>query len=169
VLPQARTRNGVGQTTKDLSEHPWAGADVTMTLSRATRPATRAAQQPFEMRLPERPFTKPLARALIEQRRIWRSTPTQKPRADARSTRSRSRRSCSCPETNIYLGLRSIYWQLARAKSDDGLRDVVARLWAMAVTIEDGNVSDAEKALRAAQEALRRRWSAAPPTKRSRS
>ena len=34
------------------------------------------------------------------------------------------------PETNIYLGLRSIYWQLARAKSDDELRDVVARLWA---------------------------------------
>jgi hypothetical protein len=31
-LPQARTRNGVGQTTKDLTEHPWAGVDVTMTL-----------------------------------------------------------------------------------------------------------------------------------------
>ena len=28
VLPQARTRNGVGQTTKDLTEHPWAGVDV---------------------------------------------------------------------------------------------------------------------------------------------
>ena len=26
-LPQARTRNGVGQTTKDLTEHPWAGAE----------------------------------------------------------------------------------------------------------------------------------------------
>jgi uncharacterized protein (TIGR02302 family) len=33
VLPQARTRNGSGQTTKDLTEHPWAGADVAMTLS----------------------------------------------------------------------------------------------------------------------------------------
>ena len=28
VLPQARTRAGAGQTTKDLSEHPWAGVDV---------------------------------------------------------------------------------------------------------------------------------------------
>ena len=59
------------------------------------------------------------------------------------------------PETNIYLGLRSIYWQLARAESDDGLRDVVARLWAMAVFLEDGNVSETEKALRNAQDALR--------------
>ncbi len=28
VLPQARTRNGVGQTIKDLTDHPWAGAEV---------------------------------------------------------------------------------------------------------------------------------------------
>ena len=30
VLPNARTRNGVGQTVKDLSEDPYAGADVTL-------------------------------------------------------------------------------------------------------------------------------------------
>ena len=28
ILPQARTRNGVGQTIKDLTDHPWAGAEV---------------------------------------------------------------------------------------------------------------------------------------------
>ena len=33
VLPNARTRNGVGQTVKDLSEDPYAGADVTLTLT----------------------------------------------------------------------------------------------------------------------------------------
>jgi hypothetical protein len=27
VLPQARTKSGVGQSTKDLTEHPWAGSD----------------------------------------------------------------------------------------------------------------------------------------------
>jgi uncharacterized protein (TIGR02302 family) len=59
------------------------------------------------------------------------------------------------PEVAIYLGLRSIYWHLARAETDDALRDVVGRLWQMAVFIEDGNVSEAEQALRAAQEALR--------------
>jgi uncharacterized protein (TIGR02302 family) len=59
------------------------------------------------------------------------------------------------PETNVYLGLRSIYYDLANAKSDDALREVVARLWDMAVQLEDGNVSQAEQALRQAQEALR--------------
>ena len=32
VLPQARTRSGAAQTTHDLTEHPWAGAKVNMTL-----------------------------------------------------------------------------------------------------------------------------------------
>ena len=45
--------------------------------------------------------------------------------------------------------------QLERARSDDALREVVGNLWALAVTIEDGNISDVEKALRAAQEALK--------------
>ena len=43
VLPNARTRNGVGQTVKDLSEDPYAGADVTPDPDGArTRPAMRA-------------------------------------------------------------------------------------------------------------------------------
>ena len=32
TLPQARTRAGAAQTTRDLTEHPWAGAEVEMTL-----------------------------------------------------------------------------------------------------------------------------------------
>jgi len=35
------------------------------------------------------------------------------------------------------------------------MREVVASLWALAVSIEDGNISDVDKALRAAQEALK--------------
>src|SRR5260370_8655809 len=35
------------------------------------------------------------------------------------------------------------------------MREVVANLWALAVTIEDGNITDVDKALRAAQEALK--------------
>ena len=63
--------------------------------------------------------------------------------------------SASTWSANVYLGLRSIFWQLLRAKNDDQLRDVVARMWDMAVHLEDGSVSDAEQALRAAEEALR--------------
>src|SRR5207247_4762446 len=69
VLPQARTRNGVGQTMKDLTEHPWAGVDVVMTLVARDEGNNEGRSAPHELRLPERPFVKPLARALVEQRR----------------------------------------------------------------------------------------------------
>jgi uncharacterized protein (TIGR02302 family) len=155
ALPQARTRNAVGQTTKDLSEHPWAGTVAIMTLVARDEAGNEGNSEPFELQLPERPFTKPLARALIEQRRNLALD------GDAQANVLTALDALTWEpekfkiEASVYLGLRSIFWQLARAKSDDQLRDVVARLWDMAVHLEDGNMSDAEKALRAAQEALR--------------
>jgi uncharacterized protein (TIGR02302 family) len=59
------------------------------------------------------------------------------------------------PEAGQYLGLFSVARQLEAAHSDDALREVVAGLWALAVTIEDGNITDVDKALRAAQDALK--------------
>src|SRR3984893_16423616 len=61
VLPNARTRNGVGQTVKDLSEDPYAGADVTLTLTAKDEAGNEGRSEPFNVRLPERLFTKPLA------------------------------------------------------------------------------------------------------------
>lgn len=155
VLPQARTRNGVGQTLRDLSDHPWAGANVQLTLSAADEGGNEGRSEPFDMQLPERLFTKPMARALVEQRRILALDAETKPRVLTALDALGIAPEVFKIEAGVYLGLRSIYWQLTRAKSDDALRDVVARLWDMAVRIEDGNISDAEAALRAAQEALR--------------
>jgi uncharacterized protein (TIGR02302 family) len=155
VLPQARTRSGASQTIKDLTEHPWAGVDVTMTLVARDEGSNEGRSAPQELRLPERPFAKPLPRALIEQRRLLALDANAKDRVLIALDALAIAPERFIPETNIYLGLRSIYWQLERARTDDGLRDVVARLWQMAVQIEDGNISEAEKSLRAAQDALR--------------
>jgi uncharacterized protein (TIGR02302 family) len=155
ALPQARTRAGTAQTTKDLSEHPWAGVDVTMTLVARDEAGNEGRSSPHEMRLPERPFAKPLPRALIEQRRNLALDANAKDNVLLALDALTIAPERFIPETNVYLGLRSIYWQLARAETDDGLRDVVARLWSMAVFLEDGNVSESEKQLRAAQDALR--------------
>ncbi len=155
VLPQARTRNGTGSTTKDLSEHPWAGVDVNMTLVARDEGNNEGRSAAQEMRLPERPFSKPLPRALIEQRRNLALDAHAKDHVLMALDALTIAPERFIPETNVYLGLRSIYWQLTRAGNDDSLRDVVTRLWAMAVMLEDGNVSEIEKQLRAAQDALR--------------
>ena len=155
ALPQARTRAGTAQTTHDLTEHPWAGAEVVMTLTARDEAGNEGRSQQHELTLPQRIFVKPLARSLIEQRRILALDAETKPlvlTALAALTIAPER---FTQEAAIYLGLRSIYYDLENAKSDDALREVVARLWDMAVQLEDGNVSQAEQALRQAQEALR--------------
>jgi uncharacterized protein (TIGR02302 family) len=155
VLPNARTRNGVGQTVKDLSEDPYAGADVTLTLTAKDEAGNEGRSEPFNMRLPERLFTKPLARALIEQRRILALDANQNSQVYAALDALMIAPELFTPETGHYLGLFSVARQLEAARTDAALREVVASIWALAVTIEDGNISDVDKALRAAQEALK--------------
>jgi hypothetical protein len=155
VLPNARTRNGVGQTVKDLSEDPYAGADVTLTLTAKDEAGNEGKSEPFNMRLPERLFTKPLARALIEQRRILALDANQNAQVFTALDALMIAPELFTPEAGHYLGLFSVSRQLEAARTDVALREVVASLWALAVTIEDGNISDVDKALRAAQEALK--------------
>ena len=185
MLPNARTRNGVGQTVKDLSEDPYAGADVTLTLTAKDEAGNEGKSEPFNMRLPERLFTKPLARALIEQRRVLALDANQNAQVSTALEALMIAPELFTPETGHYLGLHSIarqietvraddakrqlmaaVWSLEPAlysvvreldanSTDDGMREVVASLWALAVTIEDGKITDVDKALRAAQEALK--------------
>ena len=109
-LPQARVKNGVGQTTKDLSEHPWAGAEVVDDAhSPATRPTTRAPAPRTSSGCPERPFAKPLARAIVEQRRDLALDADARDRVlialDALAIAPEQ----FTPEMGTYLGLRSLY------------------------------------------------------------
>ena len=155
VLPQARTKNGVGQTIKDLTDHPWAGAEVVMTLLARDEGGNEGKSEPFTFRLPERLFTKPLARALVEQRRNLALDTGARPLVTTALDALTMAPEKFTPDAGIYLGLRSIFWSLVRAKTDDDLRDVTTRLWQMAVAIEDGNIADAQANLRNAEEALR--------------
>ena len=170
TLPQARTKNGVGQTIKDLTDHPWAGAEVVMTLVARDEGGNEGKSEPFTLRLPAA--------------RLHQAAGAGFDRTAPQSLARRARAACRhhgarCvgagagalhPDPGVYLGLRSIFWSLVRAKSDDDLREVTAQLWSMAVGLEDGNMSDASGGA-----AQRRRGAApgatsvAPATRRSNS
>jgi uncharacterized protein (TIGR02302 family) len=157
VLPNARTRNGVGQTVKDLSEDPYAGADVTLTLTAKDEAGNEARSEPFNMRLPERLFTNSLARALIEQRRILALDANRNSDVYAALDALMIAPELFTPDAGCYLGLRSLALQLEAARTDDAMRDVVGSIWAFAVTIEDDGVAGSvNAALRSAQDALKR-------------
>jgi uncharacterized protein (TIGR02302 family) len=150
--------NGVGeaQTTSDLSEHPWAGARVTMTLSAHDIAGEEGSSEPIAVTLPQRRFDNPLARALVEQRRDLVLDPDQN-RAHVATALDALLIAPEIFETppGVYLGLRSAQARLSEARSDQDLVGVADFLWAMALQIEDGDASQAERDLRAAEQRLR--------------
>src|SRR5262249_12437898 len=101
-------------------------------------------------------FTKPLARALIEQRRILALDANKNTQVfEALDALMIAPELFMSDETGHYLGLHNVARELEAARTDNALREVVASMWALAVSIEDGDISDVDKALRAAQDALK--------------
>jgi uncharacterized protein (TIGR02302 family) len=158
ALQLPASENGVGdaRTTADLSEHPWAGARVAMTLSALSVSGKTGTSAPVEVTLPQRAFHNPLARALVEQRRNLILDPDYAPkRVEAALTGLGVAPELFDTPASVYLGLKQARSSLAAARGDADLLDVAAFLWAMAQQIEDGDASQAERDLRAAEKALR--------------
>jgi uncharacterized protein (TIGR02302 family) len=156
TLPPTANGVGDGHTTVDLSEHPWAGAKVTMRLSAVSISGKTGDSEPVELTLPQRIFRNPLARALVEQRRNLIMDPDNEPKRVVIALAGLS----IAPElfdtpANIYLGLKQAKTSLEHAHSDADLLDVAAMLWAMAQQLENGDASKAERDLRAAEQELR--------------
>jgi uncharacterized protein (TIGR02302 family) len=154
-LPQARTKNGAGQTAKDLTEHPWAGGTVRLTLLARDEAGNEGKSEPRQITIPQRSFQKPVARALIEQRRELAFDANARGRVQHALDALMIAPERFTTEANVYLGLRTASTRLKIARTDDDLRSVIDYLWEVAVLIEDGTLSDVERDLRAAENALR--------------
>lgn len=154
-LPRPNAKNDEAVTSLELAEHPWAGLRVIMTLEAVDVAGQTGRSEPFEVVLPQRKFYKRFARALIEQRRKLiedsRNAPYVKRALEALTLKPER----FIEDIQVYLGLRTIIHRLAQGnKSRKTLRSVVDQLWHVAVRIEDGDLSDAERSLKAAQEKL---------------
>lgn len=143
------------RSTVDFSAHPWAGARVRMTLIARDEAGQEGRSEPAEVVLPQRTFTKPLAKALVEQRRKLVMNVDDRRVVQLAMDALMIEPELFMKETGVYLGMRMLNERLRRASSDDQLREVAELMWAMALQLEDGDMSDTERALRAAQENLR--------------
>lgn len=149
--------NGVGEarSTLDFSESPWAGARVSFRLVARDEGGNEGATAPISIYLPQRPFTNLLARALVEQRRNLVLAPGDRGRVGAALDALMLEPEKFSEKAGVYLGMRVARTGLTHARSNADLLEVADLLWAMAVQLEDGNASDAERELRAAERNLR--------------
>jgi uncharacterized protein (TIGR02302 family) len=155
-LPRAKAREGRGQTALDTMEHPFAGAEATMTLYARDEAGQEGASASLNVRLPARSFTNPLARALVEQRRVLASDADSKPHVLQALRALALYPEQFTPQAGVYLGLTTAYRRLEIAVSDDELRGAADYIWEVALRIEDGDLPDAERDLKAAEQALRK-------------
>ena len=155
-LPRMITRQGTARTFKDLLAHPWAGGKARLTLRATDEAGNVGESEPIVVELPSRRFTQPLARAVIEQRRTLAQTPSKKPLVARALDALTAGPVGFIDDTTVYLGLRTAHWRLVRNADRAQMTSVVDLLWDIALRIEDGDLSLAERNLRAAQEALER-------------
>ncbi|MFK8035364.1 MAG: TIGR02302 family protein [Hyphomicrobiales bacterium] len=154
-LPKSRVKEGSGRTIKNLTEHPWAGLNVVLALTATDEADQEGASPPAEFTLPIRSFRKPLARALVEQRQNLALDANTVPKVGSALDALLFAPEKFIDAASIYLAMTTAKRRLYSATDDDKLRDVADLIWEIALSIEDGDLSDVERDLRAAQEALR--------------
>jgi uncharacterized protein (TIGR02302 family) len=153
--PQSGTAK-TGETIRDLTSHPWAGSEVDLALIARDQAGQEGKSPAYRITLPQRRFSKPLARAVVEQRRNLALDAQSHPRVITAFDALMLAPDVFEVEARTYLGMDFAYRQLVKANSDEDLKALLPLLWDLALSIEDGDLSMAERKLRDAQEALRK-------------
>jgi uncharacterized protein (TIGR02302 family) len=145
-----------GSSFQDLTAHPWAGMQVLVKLV-ATDVAGQAGESAEAIfRLPERRFINGTAMEIVKIRKhvIFDDAPRFRLALELFNIAEN-------PQTfgedlSVFLALKAAATELRRASphNNDATADIEDLLWNAALKIEDGNRPQADKDLRAAEEAL---------------
>ena len=165
-LRKSNPKEESGESKADVAEHPWAGLMVEMTLKARDAAGHTTESAPRTFRLPERQFTNPLARALIEQRRRLILNPEQSGSVaemlDAIITYPKG----LIERSGTQIAIASVVSHLRSAGDRAEVDTVISDLWQIAVMVEDGVSADAKTALEEARKALEKALKEGAPPER---
>lgn len=140
----------------DLTEHPYAGLDVDITLEAMDAGGNKATSNTVTFKLPQRLFTDPLARALIELRQTLA--------AQGAASRGRTARTLDAltyaPELFFdgkqaaYLVMRVAFRAVQTAETQEDFTRVEDLLWQTAMGLEQGGLNTMADQLRRLQTML---------------
>jgi uncharacterized protein (TIGR02302 family) len=155
-LRKAYPREELGESKADVAEHPWAGLMVEMTLTArdAAGNSTESAKRLF--RMPERLFTKPLARALVEQRRHLIMTPDEAGGVVQMLEAILAYPAGLIERSGTHIAIATALSRLKATEDKAGIDTVIRMLWQIAVDVEEGTTGDAKAELEAIRKELRR-------------
>jgi uncharacterized protein (TIGR02302 family) len=153
-LPGLHLKQAKATSYHDLTPHPWAGLPVEIRLVATDALGQTGESEPVRIKLPERVFTNPIARAIIDQRRELAADPNSRlPVAEILGD-LRSRPQLYRNDTVVFLGLRVAQERLRLHDDMAAIAQVEQLLWDTALRIEDGQASLAQNELRRLQQQL---------------
>ncbi|CAO3440675.1 TIGR02302 family protein, partial [Azospirillum endophyticum] len=154
-LPGVRPKEAHGTAFQDLTAHPWAGMPVTVRLTATDGAGQTGRSEDAAIILPERTFNHPVARAIVEQRKVLTRNPQGSRVQVARALAEISARPGTYGDDIVaFLSLRTAMARLMLDQSADSVPALQQLLWETALRIEDGGLSLAEKDLRDAEKRL---------------
>ena len=155
-LHKSAPKEEVGSTSADLTAHPWAGlvVDLTLEVSDAAKQSTKSEVKSFK--LPERIFTKPLALALIEQRKTLIMDPDEAEAVEKLLSALLIYPDGLIENSGAHVSIASIVSRLQNLRDHSDVEEAINLLWQVALSIEEGDLSDARAELEAARKALER-------------
>lgn len=143
------------QTTRyhDLTPHIWAGVPVRMRLQAIDMQGNVGLSEIESMILPEREFTHPVARAIIEQRKILVIAPEERELVAGNLEAIAAQPDEFSNDLTVYLALMTSRSRLRNAEGGE-IDSVQQILWDTALYLEDGGLALAEQELRRLQQEL---------------
>lgn len=163
-LDRSRPRDFRGTSYLDLTANAWAGLKVVLTLVAEDAIGQQGRSPSVTMRLPEQPFHQPVARALIEQRRLLAADPAvSRPRVALALSAIALLHHAYRDDPGIFLGLRVATGMLRQNPDPAIVPQVEDLLWDSALTLENGSLDLAMRSLRQAEDALRQALDAGAP------
>ncbi|MBV8334909.1 MAG: DUF4175 family protein, partial [Alphaproteobacteria bacterium] len=153
-LPGLHLKEAQATSYHDLWPHPWAGLPVEIRLVAADALGQTGESDPVRMKLPERVFNHPVARAIIDQRKELVTDPGSRLAVADTLSDLRERPQLYRDDLVAFLGLRVAEERLRLGDDTKSISEVEQLLWDTALRIEDGNMSLAERELRRLQQQL---------------
>jgi len=153
-LPGLHLKEAQATSYHDLTPHPWAGLPVEIRLVATDALGQTGESEPVRIKLPERAFNHPIARAIIDQRKELVIDPDSRAAVPDTLNDLRERPSLYRDDAVVFLGLRLAEERLRLNDDEKSVAEVEQLLWDTALRVEDGRMSLAERELRRLQQEL---------------
>ena len=148
TLPRANTKEGQGQTYRDLTSHYWAGLPVTVTLEARDQAGQRGQGEVAEHHIARAPVYQAARPRHHRAKEAARRSSGQEGYRGERHGHSDHRAGGFHPGHQRLSRMRTAFWRLRGNDAREELKSAADLLWSIAVHIEDGDLSDAERQLR---------------------